>query len=141
MKRISARGIVIKGNTVLLLYRERKGETYYSIPGGKVEPGEKLEETAVREILEETSINVTPEKYLGVFVDTDKDKEQHLFICKYINGEPKLGDSEEGVKMAKDPSNFYRPEWIDLHTVSTLKIKPNIVSDFFKGFIAKYLDK
>jgi 8-oxo-dGTP pyrophosphatase MutT (NUDIX family) len=36
------------------------------IPGGRVEPGETVEETAVRELLEETGLEVRPLRVLGV---------------------------------------------------------------------------
>ena len=36
------------------------------VPGGRVEPGESVEETAVRELLEETGLEVKPVRELGV---------------------------------------------------------------------------
>jgi 8-oxo-dGTP pyrophosphatase MutT (NUDIX family) len=137
MKKISARGIIIKNDKVLLIYREKAGDKYYSIPGGKIEVGEKLEETVVREVLEETSINVKPLKYLGVFVGNDTHFEQHLFQCEYINGEPKLGDAIEKEIMSKDPTNFYRPEWVAIKDVITLKIRPDSAEEFFKDYVKK----
>lgn len=39
------------------------------LPGGKPEPGESPEETAIRECLEETGVSLAPEstRYLGLF--------------------------------------------------------------------------
>jgi len=135
MKKVSARGIIIKDNKVLLIYREKAGDIYYSIPGGKVEEGEKLEETVVREVLEETSINVKPLKYLGVFGAANINFEQHLFLCEYIDGEPKLGDAIEKEIMTKDPTNFYRPEWVNIGDVTSLKVRPDHAEEFFKNYI------
>ncbi len=49
----AAGGLVIKNNDlVLFIYRYGK----WDIPKGKVEPGESLKETAVREVIEETGV-------------------------------------------------------------------------------------
>jgi len=53
IKRVSSGGIVLnRKNNILLLYKRSTGE--YLIPNGEVIEGETLEQTAVREILEET---------------------------------------------------------------------------------------
>jgi 8-oxo-dGTP diphosphatase len=48
---------------VLVIHRDRHGD--YSFPKGKVDPGETLPETAVREIEEETGYRVTLDAPLG----------------------------------------------------------------------------
>lgn len=138
--KISSRAIVIRAGKVLLMYREKNGEAYYAIPGGKTEPNENLEDTVVREVLEETSINVIPSKFLGKFTHTEEEKEQNLFLCEYVSGEPKLGDSVEMEKMSKDTKNYYRPEWVSIKNVSNLKIRPDPCEIFFKEFIKKQLN-
>ena len=58
---ISAGGVVIFGNAVLLL---KKYNGDYVLPKGKVEPGESLEETAYREVLEEAKVRARPVVYI-----------------------------------------------------------------------------
>lgn len=141
MKRVSARAIILQNNKVLLIYREKGGESYYSIPGGKNELNETLEATVIREVLEETCIYVKPLKFLGKFEHTDKKKEQNLFLCEYLNGTPKLGDSVEMAKMSKDPTNYYRPEWVDMSLIFDLKIRPDPCELFFKNYIKQHLER
>jgi ADP-ribose pyrophosphatase YjhB (NUDIX family) len=135
---ISSRGIVVKDGKILLMYREKAGEKYFSIPGGRIEQGESLEQTVVRELLEETSINVQVIKFLGVFEHVDEAKQQNLFLCKYISGEPKLGDAVEMANMKSDPTNYYKPQWVDLAEVENWKIRPDPCEKFLKEFVKSY---
>lgn len=52
---------------MLLIRRGRPpGQGLWSIPGGRVEPGESDAEALVREVLEETGLTVTPRGLAGV---------------------------------------------------------------------------
>lgn len=141
MTRISARGILINADKVLMIRRENNGEKFFTIPGGKQEDQESLEQTLVREFLEETSILVRPKKLLGTFEDIENNKLQHIFLCEYIEGTPKLQqDSVEDEKMHADPNNRYSPEWLPIEIVLYSKIRPDVASDFFKKFLSDYLE-
>jgi len=81
--RVSARGIVINNDKILL--NEFGGGEYYNIPGGGVEPGETVKQAVVREILEESGLNVT----VGDFIYA---LEYEPNNCNFIYGEtPKIG--------------------------------------------------
>jgi 8-oxo-dGTP pyrophosphatase MutT (NUDIX family) len=53
---LKAGGIIINPNGELLLYKN--ADRGYSFPKGHVDPGEQVEETAIREIREETGLEV-----------------------------------------------------------------------------------
>jgi len=52
----------------------------WSIPKGKVDPGETLEQTALREIREETALECTLGEYLGTQYFPDGDKLGHYWL-------------------------------------------------------------
>ena len=54
---------------VLLQRRSDNGE--WGLPGGIMEPGEEPAETLVREIREETALEVVPERIVGVYSGPD----------------------------------------------------------------------
>lgn len=61
-KVISAGGIVYKDNHLLML-KKKNGD--WVLPKGRIEDGETLEETAIREVKEETNIDAKIVDYLG----------------------------------------------------------------------------
>jgi 8-oxo-dGTP diphosphatase len=54
---------VVRDGRVLLIHRERYDD--WSLPKGKLEPGESWEEAAVREVEEETGVRGELGEYLG----------------------------------------------------------------------------
>ena len=50
----------------VLLIKENYGQHRYGLPGGRVEPGERPEEAAAREALEETGLEVEIGDLVGV---------------------------------------------------------------------------
>lgn len=50
--------VIVRRGHRFLLTQERKYGSTWSIPGGRVEPGESLEAAAVREVFEETGVPV-----------------------------------------------------------------------------------
>lgn len=59
----SVRGIVVRDETVLVLWNEQ--DERYLLPGGRCEPGESLQETLHREVLEEAGVEVHDPAMLG----------------------------------------------------------------------------
>ncbi|QDX91265.1 NUDIX domain-containing protein [Brevibacillus laterosporus] len=89
---IAAGGIVIKGDEVLVVkktYGGLKGK--WSFPAGFVEPGETVDEAAVREVMEETGIVAHVRQVAalrtGVIREEISDN-MIVFLMDYIEGEP-----------------------------------------------------
>jgi 8-oxo-dGTP diphosphatase len=61
-------GVIILNSEGKILIGKRRGShaPYYSIPGGKLESGETFEEGAIREVREETGIEIRNPMVIGV---------------------------------------------------------------------------
>ncbi|HJV64165.1 MAG TPA: NUDIX hydrolase [Geomonas sp.] len=80
---------------------ERKNEPYgWAIPGGFVDYGESVEAAALRESLEETALEVSDLRLLGVYSDPSRDKRSHNISTVFVGkatGAPKAGDDAAGL--------------------------------------------
>lgn len=120
MARTRATALVKKGNHILMIYRFNNGKEYWVLPGGGLEEGETLEEAALRELKEETSMNATIEEKAMDFID-DRGDRHVLFLCNYLSGEPKL---DENSTEAQNTDQSYIPQWVDIKRINDLVIYP-----------------
>jgi ADP-ribose pyrophosphatase YjhB (NUDIX family) len=116
--------LIINQDKILLFYRFKEGRTYYALPGGHVEIGENLEETAVREIKEELNLDITLDRKLWEF--ENQGRVEHYYLASRFSGEIKLGFPELG-KLS--PQNVYRPEWISLGQLVVIPLLPQSIKD------------
>ena len=128
MKRIRAVAILIRGDEVLLMHRKNEHQEFHCFPGGGVEEGEKVEEAVVRELLEETTIDIKINKLLYHHIH-DNDTEQFFYLCDYIKGEPKLAeDSEEKAEMING-KEFFNPYWEKIENIKDMLLYPLEIRD------------
>lgn len=64
-------GVVLQDNKRNILLEKRRDCGLWGLPGGKLEPGETIVQTAVREIYEETGYHVEVVGLLGVYSDPE----------------------------------------------------------------------
>lgn len=98
MRRVRAAGAVITdaaGRVLLVLRGHEPQSGRWSIPGGRVEPGETPAEAAAREVLEETGLTVRVVRELGVVELPWGDGvvfEAHDFLAEILSGELRAAD-------------------------------------------------
>ncbi len=92
---------IIRGDRVLVVRRARApAHGVFTLPGGVVEAGETLAEAVMREVREETGLEVEPLSIAGhremIARDTDGRAERHFvilaFAARWISGEPVLNE-------------------------------------------------
>ncbi|GAA2680789.1 MULTISPECIES: NUDIX hydrolase [Actinosynnema] len=115
-----------------LLMIRRTDNDLYSIPGGAQDVGETIGHTVVREVKEETGIDVEPTTIIGVYSDpahvisyTDGEVRQEFSICfraRLLGGE--LHTSNESSEV----------HWVARDDLAALNIHPSIRLRIEHGF-------
>jgi nucleoside triphosphatase len=75
--------IIFNANEEVLLCKSQKWGGRYVVPGGHVEVGETLEQALRREIMEETQLEVTNIKLVGVKEHIASEGSRHLLLFDY----------------------------------------------------------
>ena len=126
---ISAKGILERDSEILFIEYSDITGTYYSLPGGSQEKGEKLSATVVREFKEETSLDIEAKEVLMVrefilessplpYWSDGIHQIEIIFICSltYENQKPEIG-------LVPDPG-MSGLKWIDKKDFNNYRIYP-----------------
>jgi len=101
---ITVDGILVENERILLIERKKEPfKGFYALPGGFVDYGERTEDAMVREMKEETGLNVKIKKLMGVYSDPRRDPRGHTITIVYelekIGGILKGGDDAASAVM------------------------------------------
>jgi 8-oxo-dGTP diphosphatase len=106
---------------------------YWSLPGGLVETGEKMEDAVKREILEETGLRIRPISMFEIFerimTDTSGRAEYHYvladYLCKVVGGELLAGD------------DVSRAEWVRRKNLCNYQVTEGTLKVIERAFDAR----
>src|SRR6266516_4473245 len=82
--RIGVYALVFDGEHVLLAHR--RDIDWWNLPGGGMEVGETVDEAMIREVREETGLEVKVERLVGVYSKPQKQGVVLTFRCAVIGG-------------------------------------------------------
>lgn len=105
------------------------GKVYYTLLGGGVEPTEKPEEAAIREVKEESTIIITNPRLVFVEETGDIFGSQYIYLCDYVSGEPNLPAESEEAFWSKDGINTYQPIWFPYEKLSEIPFLPKLLKE------------
>lgn len=120
--------IVIEEGCILLMHRLKAGAEYYTVIGGKIEPGETPEQACLREVLEETGLTVEIVREFAVLETLGRT--EHYFLVKRLSGELCLGGPEIE---RQSEANSYEPMWVPLDRLSEYRLLPEELKDMLLG--------
>ena len=105
-------------NKVLLLDRQHDDFKGFIPPGGKVEFPESFIEAAIREVKEETGLEVSNLIYKGLYEYVNKEKNDRYIIFNYIT------TSFTGELLQESPEG--KAAWINIEDVKNLPMQKSI---------------
>ncbi|HTT62967.1 MAG TPA: NUDIX hydrolase [Bryobacteraceae bacterium] len=123
--------LIFHRGRILLVERGKEPlKGYWSLPGGVLETGETLEQGIIREVREETGLEVKPLKVLEIFERIMRDAhgaaEYHYvlidYICRVTGG---------SLRAADDAS---RAAWVPRNLLATYPITEGTLPVIEKGF-------
>jgi mutator protein MutT len=99
-------GILIEDGRILIVKQEVSRERHWSLPGGKLEYGETIEQCLVREVKEETGIDIRVKEMLYV-TDRFRHMNNHIvhisFLVERIGKKPLVSNwTHKDVKEIRD---------------------------------------
>ena len=85
--------IIQKDSKILLVKRKKDPfKQRMVLPGGFVNEGERVEDAAIREVKEETSLDIEIDNILGVYSDPSRDPRGHIMSTVFIG---KISDKSD----------------------------------------------
>ena len=107
--------LIHKGDNYLLQNRIKNDWKGYTLPGGHIEPGESIVEAVIREMKEETGLDIKQPRLCGVKQFPIEGGRYIVFLFETEQFEGVLNSSEEGTM-----------HWVNAKDLSSV----NLVNDF-----------
>lgn len=102
MRPFACDGVIIKDKKIVLIRRGAepfKGQ--WAVPGGRIEDNESAEACLVREMKEETNLDVEPIRLIAIYSDPERDPRKVIavsYLCRVVGGNLKAGDDAGDAK-------------------------------------------
>lgn len=103
-----------RGDEVLLIKRGKPPfEGMWSIPGGGLEYGETLQDAALRELMEETSVRAKIIGLIDVFQSIGPQGHYVMidYVARWVSGEPVAGDDAAEAEFVPQDEALKRLDW------------------------------
>jgi len=137
MKQARSRAIIISGNKILLVKRTINERIYWACPGGQIEKGESKEEALIREVKEETGLDIKVGDLLANLPCQKPEfagQIEYFYLADVVGGKLGTGTGPELTPNSKYPGK-YKFKWYDLADLSKLNLQPPEIK---KLILAKY---
>ncbi|HLF26367.1 MAG TPA: NUDIX domain-containing protein [Anaerolineae bacterium] len=110
-----------------VLLCHRRDRDMWNLPGGGVERGELPTEAVVREVKEETGLEVIVERLVGVYGKPEKAELIFAFACRIAGGQLLLTDESDANRyfdIERLPANLSRKQVSRIHDAASEGSRP-----------------
>lgn len=120
----AARAIIIENDKILVMHRNKHGAEYFTLVGGRVGDNESVDQALVREVKEETGLQITKARLVFIEAHRPPYNEQYIYLCEVAPHDAVAiqTDSEEGF-MNKLEANVHKPLWAEIRTFAHLHFR------------------
>jgi ADP-ribose pyrophosphatase YjhB (NUDIX family) len=131
----------VRDETGKILLQCRADIDFWSMPGGNVEIGESVEQGVVREVYEETGLEVRVERLIGVYSEPESypfmsypdgftiHYVTHVFTCDHIAGELRLSDESTDI-------GYFAADNLPKNTLLSHRIR---IEDALTGLVSPFI--
>jgi len=135
--RQAIRAVVINGDKLLVMKRNKFGREYYTLIGGGIELDEDQETALRRELFEETGLQVGTVKLMYEEEPGEPYGTQFVYVCEYLGGNPNLSPDSIEAKISAAGENTYVPMWLPIADLANV----NFVSGSLKTELIRALQQ
>jgi 8-oxo-dGTP diphosphatase len=141
MKR-AVRAIIVRDNHLLVIKRNKFGNHYFTLVGGHIELNETAEQALVREVYEETGLEITHARLVFIEEAGEPYGTQYIYLCEDPGGKVAMHPAADEAHLNKLGQNTYQPVWLPLDQLSeseflSKRLKRAILDSLEKGFPQK----
>ena len=118
--RLRVCGVAVRDGQLLTVQHEKDGRRYHMLPGGGVDPGDRLAASLAREFVEELGVEAVPGRLLMACDTIAPDRSRHivhLVFAVELKGEPRATNVDARV---------VGPAWIPLAQLGDVEFYPDI---------------
>ena len=136
----AARAIIIENGKILVMHRNKQGSQYYTLVGGRANQNESIEDALVREVKEETGLDVTSHQLVYTENHAEPYNDQYIYLCEIApHDSVAIQDTSEEAFMNKLSVNMHEPRWADVKGFERLpfrtpQLQTAIMMGLKKGF-------
>ena len=110
----AVRAIVVRGDKLLVMHRNKFGEQYYTLVGGGVDSGEQPEQSLHRELAEEAGLRIANPRLLFVEEAGDFYGTQYIYLCDDTGGDIAMHPQSDEAHYNALGQNLYTPMWLPI---------------------------
>jgi ADP-ribose pyrophosphatase YjhB (NUDIX family) len=124
--------VLIRGDEILLIRHRRDARFYWVLPGGGLEPGEALTACAVREVREETGLDVRVRRLLYVSEASSPTRKKHVLDLIFLGEMMEVG---QPIRLSRHWT-IEEPRFIPLPDLLSIELYPPIALEIVEDAAA-----
>jgi len=125
--KVRVAGVVIKDNELLLVKHRRRGLSYWAFPGGAVREFERLPDALIRELREETGLEVEPGRLVYI-VETFDPHGQGTHTLNLFYLADVVGEVATAVQRGGGGEHLDVAEFVPLDELDNSELYPEIAA-------------